>query len=170
MKRIAIIALAAVVAASGASASVTNPGKAQIAAQLGLDASEYSSTELSLIAKARKDADHKAEAFYLSHTNREVRDAVGQVNPGKAQIAAQLGLDPAEFTSAELSLIAMAREDGDHQAEAFYLSHTNRQSPEDASIVTPAKAQIAAQLGVDASAYTSAQLAQLSAARSVADE
>ena len=109
MKRIAIIALAAVVAASGASASVTNPGKAQIAAQLGLDASEYSSTELSLIAKAREDRDHQAEAFYLSHTNRQAPEDSSIVTPGKAQIAAQLGVDATAYSSAELAALSAAR-------------------------------------------------------------
>lgn len=170
MKTVAFIAVALALSAGAVSASSVNPGKAQIAAQLGVDATEYTSTELQLIAKARKDKEPLAEQFYLSHTNRTVQSGdVGVVTLGKAQVAAQLGLDPAAYTSAELSLISSARERNDVRAEAFYVNHENRVEGAAAGTVTPGQAQLAASLGVNPADYTLAELAVLKARESVAN-
>ena len=126
MKSIALVA-AALIAAGTASAQEVSPGKAQLAALLGVDAAAYSLAELNTIYEARRDSDRKAETFYLSHKNREQRGGVGEVSSGKAQLAAILGVDPAEYTLAELNSIRQARVDRDWKAEAFYLSHQNRE-------------------------------------------
>lgn len=170
MKNIAFAAIALALTAGAVSASQVNPGKAQIAAQLGLDPAAYSSTELQLIAKARKQDEPRTEQFYLTHTNRAVQSGdVGVVTEGKAQIAAQLGLDPAAYSSAELSLINAARERDDHRAEAFYLNHENRSETSEGASLTPGHVQLAASLGVNPADYTTSELAVLKARQSIAN-
>ena len=53
--------------------------------------------------------------------------AVGEVTPGKAQIAAQLGLNPAEYTTAELFRIQNALHNGNREEAKYVINHTNRQ-------------------------------------------
>lgn len=53
--------------------------------------------------------------------------AVGEVTPGKAQIAKQLGLNPAEYSSAELTRIQNALRNDNVEEANFVISHTNRQ-------------------------------------------
>ena len=168
MKSIALVA-AALIAAGTASAQEVSPGKAQLAALLGVDAAAYSLAELNTIYEARRDSDRKAETFYLSHKNREQRGGVGEVSSGKAQLAAILGVDPAEYTLADLNSIRQARVDRDWKAEAFYLSHQNREQRGGVGEVSPGKAQLAAILGVNPAEFTLAELAALEAARNVAD-
>ena len=127
MKRnVTLSAIALVFSAGLASAAEINPGAAQLAAQLGVSASEYT-VELNQLAAAKRDGDQSTVDFLLSHGNRAAEDAAS-VNPGKAQFAAQLGVDASQYTGAELQQILNARRDGDLQAEAFVRSHTNRQT------------------------------------------
>ncbi|WP_156894302.1 hypothetical protein [Rhodobacter xanthinilyticus] len=128
MKRnVTLSAIALVFSAGLASAAEINPGVAQLAAQLGVSASEYTVVELNQLAAAKRDGDQSTVDFLLSHFNRAAEGAAS-VNPGKAQFAAQLGVDASQYTGAELQQILNARRDGDLQAEAFVRSHTNRQT------------------------------------------
>ncbi|KEO52853.1 hypothetical protein [Thioclava pacifica] len=52
--------------------------------------------------------------------------SVGEVTPGKAQLAAQLGLDAAKYTSAELTRIQSALYNNDVDTANFVISHENR--------------------------------------------
>jgi hypothetical protein len=81
-------------------------GKSQMAASLGVNAADFSLAELVQLQQARSDNDPLAEAFILSGQNRESRGANGAVSRGKAQIAATLGLNPAEYSLHELVAIA----------------------------------------------------------------
>jgi hypothetical protein len=56
--------------------------------------------------------------------------SVGEVTPGKAQLAAQLGLDPAKYTSAELAHIQSALYDNEVETANFVISHQNRKPVE----------------------------------------
>ena len=170
MKNIAFAAVALALTAGAVGAGPVNPGKAQIAAQLGLDPAAYSSTELQLITKARKENEPRSEQFYVTHTNRAIQSGdVGVATEGKAQVAAQLGLDPAAYSSAELSLINAARERDDRLAEAFYVNHDNRNGASEAASLTPGHVQLAASLGVNAADYTTSELAVLKARQSIAN-
>ncbi|PTV95827.1 hypothetical protein C8J27_103155 [Rhodobacter aestuarii] len=50
--------------------AAASDGKSQLAAQLGLDASAFTSAELTQISDARRDGDRNAEHFLLNHENR----------------------------------------------------------------------------------------------------
>ncbi|MER5171263.1 hypothetical protein [Thioclava sp. GXIMD2076] len=76
---------------------------------------------------------------------------------GHAQLAQQLNLDGAQFTTAELTTIADARRDNDTNTANYFIEHENRTAAP-AHEVTPGKAQLAAQLGVNPAKYTLAEL------------
>ncbi|TKD14673.1 hypothetical protein FBT96_17405 [Rhodobacter capsulatus] len=115
--------LALVLAAGAASASGVTPGRQQLANQLGVDAAAYSAAELTQLQGARRDNDKAAYDVLLSHGTVRGKDTT---SVGKAQIAAQIGVDPAEFTTAELIQLTEAKRSGDLQAVTFYLKHENR--------------------------------------------
>nr|WP_272214519.1 hypothetical protein [Marinicella sp. W31]MDC2880139.1 hypothetical protein [Marinicella sp. W31] len=60
-------------------------------------------TEMMAIAEARRENDVHTEKFLISKNNRIASNPAEIVTPGEAQLAAQLGLDPAEYTLSELS-------------------------------------------------------------------
>lgn len=169
MKSIAILT-AALLTAGAAHSQDVSAGKAQIAAALGLDASQYSLAELSVIAEARRDNDREVGQFYVSGANRTVSGGIGEVSPGKAQIAAQLGLDPAEYTLTELGQIETALKLDRDATAAHFVSHRNRDTRGAAGEVSPGKAQLAAALGVDADDFSLAELSALNAARRLSAE
>lgn len=115
--------LALVLAAGAASASGVTPGRQQLANQLGVDAAAYSAAELTQLQGARRDND---KAAYDALLSRSTTRAEGTVSAGKAQIAAQIGVDPADFTTAELVRLTHAKRSADLQAVNFYLKHENR--------------------------------------------
>ena len=87
-----------------------NAGKAQLAAQLGLNADDYTLSELTKI-----DA-HRTE-YGISKTEARAPDfTVSAENPnnaGKLQLAAQLGVDPSASTLSQLTMIAADRRGAD---------------------------------------------------------
>lgn len=110
------------------SAEVVTPAEAQLAARLGLDASDYTQAELDQIDSARRANNREREAFYLSHTNRQGTAAAETASPAELQLAARLGLDASLYTQAELDQIEAARSDNNREKEAFYINHVNRRS------------------------------------------
>jgi hypothetical protein len=87
-------------------------GKRQLAASLGVNAADFSLVELVQLEQARSDNDAHAEAFILSGQNRESRGANGAVSRGKAQIAATLGLNAAEYSLNELVALSADMDGG----------------------------------------------------------
>ena len=79
-------------------------GAAQWAATLGVAPGAYSDNELVRLQNAIEAKDTQTIAFILggSRDNGASSD-LGQVTPGKAQLAATLGLDPADHTSMDLA-------------------------------------------------------------------
>lgn len=98
---------------SGANRST--PAQTDAAGQLakiaGVAPGTYSASELALIIEARKDNDTEKAAFILSGQNRTVSAEASAVTPGEAQIAAALGLNPAEYTLSELTQLWAAAND-----------------------------------------------------------
>jgi hypothetical protein len=90
---------------------VVTQGEKQIAASLGVDATKFSLAELAAIKTAREEGDDAGEAFVLSHANRAEANSAEVVTAGEFQIAASLGVDPAEYTLAELSVMASVSND-----------------------------------------------------------
>ena len=97
----AILSSAGVSKSSMGSAS-SNAGIAQIEAQLRVAPGQYSPAELSRITEARRSGDTTTEAAVLSGASRAVSEA-SSLNAGKVQIAAQLGVNPADYTLSQLT-------------------------------------------------------------------
>jgi len=124
MKRsIAYSALALVLSAGVASAAEVNPGLQQIADYLGVDANAYSATELHQMLGARDAGDQSTYGYFLNHVDQTPKQ---DVSAGKAQLAAQVGLNPAEYTTAELIRVQQAQRESDLQTVNFVVSHQNR--------------------------------------------
>lgn len=78
-------------------------GAVQLALTAGVEPGVYSVPELIQIIEAKRENDAERLNFILSGANREGERA--GVSPGKAQLAASLGLNPADYTLAELVLL-----------------------------------------------------------------
>lgn len=156
MNRFNLVAATLALSAVGFAANAASPAAEQLAAKLRLNADAYSMTELSIIDQALTDGNVDKAAFYIKGENRVALPAA--VTPGRAQIAAQLGLDPANYSLAELSVIDSARKAGNAELAAFYTSGRNRDVAGGVGEVSPGKAQLAASLGVNPADYSLTQL------------
>ena len=96
----AILSKAGVTKSSMGAAS-GNAGIAQIEAELRVAPGQLSPTELSRLTEARRDGDTTTEAAILSGATRAVSDA-SSLNAGKVQIAAQLGVNPTDYSLSQL--------------------------------------------------------------------
>jgi hypothetical protein len=92
-------------------AAAQSDAAGQLANLAGVAPGTYSASELALIIEARRDNDAGRAAFILSGKNRTVSAEAAAVTPGEAQIAASLGLDPAQYTLAELTRLSAAAND-----------------------------------------------------------
>jgi len=110
-------------------------------------ASRFTLSELIGLDSARSENDYGTWKFITSGDNRKV-EKPGTVTPGKAQLAAQLGVDPADFTTSELIGLDSARSENDYGTWKFIISGDNRKV-EKPGTATPGKVQLAAQLGLD---------------------
>ncbi|WP_349294666.1 hypothetical protein ABEB22_21110 (plasmid) [Thioclava sp. 'Guangxiensis'] len=117
----AFIAAALALTASAGIASAQGAGHDQLAAQLGLDGAQFTTAELTTISAARRDGDAHEVAYFIDHDNR-TQQTRETVSAGKAQLAAQLGVDPARYTLAELVTADSALRDDNAQNAAFVLS------------------------------------------------
>lgn len=152
--------LAALISALAVPA-LANPGADMFARTLGLEPGEYSVSEMLAIQEARRENDASAERFYLSRGKSDVVNFAEVASPGAAQFALTLGLQPGEYTVAEMMAIREARRENDAAAERFYLSKGNRAPANPAETVTPGEAQIAARLGLDPAQHTLSDLVRI---------
>ena len=60
------------------------------------------------LQEARRENEHGTEAFILSGSNRQVPLPASAVTSGEAQLAAVIGVDPADYTLAELTAMQAA--------------------------------------------------------------
>ena len=81
----------------------------QLAKLAGVAPGAYSASELQMILNAQRNNEPEQAAYVISGANRKAVDAVGTVTAGKAQIAALLGLNPADYTLAQLVALDAAR-------------------------------------------------------------
>lgn len=83
----------------------TSAGNVQRALALGVEPGRFTAVELSQLEVAKRNGDTEVWKFILSGANRNTpaSAAAGTVSPGKAQLAASLGLNPAEYTLSELA-------------------------------------------------------------------
>ena len=83
----------------------------QLAALAGVTSGDYTAAELAQIIDARNEHDRDRVAYITSGTNRASNGTAGSVSEGDAQIAAAFGVDPTQFTSAQLSAMWAAAHD-----------------------------------------------------------
>lgn len=76
---------------------------AQLAAAAGVEPGVYTINELQRLIDAKDDNDDQEINFILSGQNRANAAPSNVVSPGQVQLAATLGVDPSEFTLAELT-------------------------------------------------------------------
>lgn len=82
---------------------VNSEGADQVAGASEAPKGVHSIDELIQISNAQRENDYRTENFYTSGTNRQTTDGdVGSVTPGKAQLAASLGVDPTQYTTSQL--------------------------------------------------------------------
>jgi len=93
------------------------PGRAQLAASLGLTPADFTTAELAQIKSAAADTEtsERHVEFLIDKFSGNIvsTQSVG-VTPGRAQLAASLGLNPADYTTAELAQIKSAAADTDN--------------------------------------------------------
>ena len=83
-------------------ADLNSAGLAQLAASAGVEAGRFTANELQILVEAREEGDTVAANFILSGANRAAPNPAEVVTPGEAQLAAAVGVDPAQYTLAEL--------------------------------------------------------------------
>lgn len=109
-----ILGLAAALSAGAASAQGVSPGIAQLAAQAGVDAAHYSADEVIALWNAKRDNDAAAPYAAPAHgvaSNVTLSSGGAAISAGHAQLAAQLGVDPAEYSIAQIIALKDARAD-----------------------------------------------------------
>lgn len=84
-------------------------GNVQRAKALGVEPGHFTSAELSQLEVAKRNGDTEVWNFIVSGQNRKVAAGPEVVTPGKAQLAASLGVNAADYTLAELGAMYGAR-------------------------------------------------------------
>lgn len=93
------------------SSDLNAPGLAQLARSAGVEPGVYTANELQQILLAQRDNDQDTVRFILSGENRKDGNPANVVTPGKAQLAGVVGVNPAEYTLAELIAMQPTSED-----------------------------------------------------------
>jgi len=126
----------------------------QIARNLGVEPGQYSQSELARL-KAVQDSKDSGEYDRFAALERKFAgDAVSTqsvgVEPGEAQLAANLGLDPNDFTLAELVRIKAAKNAGEYDEVAQYISmYAGETVSTQSAGGNGGQRQIAARAGID---------------------
>lgn len=81
----------------------------QLAKLAGVEPGKYSTNELQRLINAREKNNADEVRAILTGATRDSADAVGVVTAGKAQLAASLGLNAADYTLAQLTALDYAR-------------------------------------------------------------
>ncbi len=91
--------------------TVGSAANAQFEGLLGVEPGRYTTAELVALERAQLDNDPRAAAYILTGANRAAPADASAVTPGEAQIAARLGVNPADYTLNELGAMLRAAED-----------------------------------------------------------
>ena len=97
--------------ANRASTSGNGAGWDQFAASLNVEAGQFTPAELQRLEQAYRDNDREEVAFILSGEARRAANPAEVVTPGEAQLAAAIGVDPAQYTLAELIALQPVSDD-----------------------------------------------------------
>ncbi len=88
---------------SGANrAASAKVGDDQLAASAGVEAGRFTTAELQRLINAKEEGNRAEVNFILSGANRAAANPAEVVTPGEAQLAAAIGVDPADYTLNEL--------------------------------------------------------------------
>lgn len=157
------IVLSAVIAAllsgaafAGVAAPVANASSdAQLAASAGVQPGVYTAAELQAIIDAKRDNDSRTANYFISGANR-ANPAQNTDSVGLEQLARAAGVQPGQYTQAELVGLIEAQKENDAVRVEYWLSHANRNTPDTAS--NPGKIQLAKTLGVNPDDYSLSEL------------
>lgn len=127
----------------------------QLAASAGVDAGVYTAAELQAIIDAKRDNDTAKANYFITGANR-ANPALNTEGVGLEQLARAAGVQPGQYTQAELIGIIDARKANDDRALNYWLTQANRVAPNSAD--NPGKIQLAKILGVNPDDYTLADL------------
>lgn len=160
LTRLLPLTLVAVGLSLPATMGLAQGAKEQLALQLGVNADDYTTSELTQM-KCIMDGDYsEAEKNRLLGGIKgygAISEAASDL--GKEQLAMSIGVNPDDYTSEQLTLLKSMIEDDTctlEEAKA-YVAQGETLTPEAAS----AKQQLAAALGVDPTAYTLVELTKM---------
>jgi len=132
----------------------------QLAASLGVDAGQYTLSELAQIKAAQESDDNIGfPVFSKNDTSFSTRG----VSAGYVQLAASLGVEPGQYTLSQLAQIK-ANQDSDDSV-IFVVSSKNDVAVSTRNTIFAGHAQLAASLGVDAGEYSLTDIARMIADR-----
>lgn len=134
-------------------------GKAQLAGPLGVNPADYTLAQLIQLGNAVRDNDAAEIAFVKDQASGRIVSSQGTVSPGQAMQAAILGVNPADFTPAQLIRLETAVRENDTQEIAFVKAQAEGKIVSTQGTISPGLAMQAAILGVDPAKYTASQLA-----------
>lgn len=132
-------------------------GEAQLALAAGVQPGSLSKADLLALIEAKRDNDSAAVNFYLSGSNQASN--VANDTAGAAQLALALGVQPGQYSTAELLALQEAKRENDQYRIRAILAGETRGSSDRG--VTPGKEQLAAVAGVNAADYSLAELVAL---------
>lgn len=92
--------------------SPTSPGAAQLALSAGVEPGRFTQVELIRLIDAQRAEDTETVAYILSGDSRATTDDA-TISAGRAQLAASLGVNAADYTLAELSALYTDKIDAD---------------------------------------------------------
>lgn len=162
-KSAVVLGLVAALSGGAALANSVNPGVAQLAAQAGVNAANLSAADVAAEWAFKHDTDAAAsyEPGYVSGALSSSN--AGAVNAGVAQLAAQAGVNAANLSAADVAAEWAFKRDNDAAADYDARFVSGAVSAKDAGLITPARAQLAAQLGLNPADYSFAELAGIKA-------
>lgn len=134
-------------------------GKTQLAGPLGVNPADYTLAELIRLENAKSDNNPTEFAFVKDQAAGRIISSVGTVSPGQAMQASILGVNPADYTLAQLVRLETAVRDNDTQEIAFVKAQAEGKIVSTQGTVSAGLAMQAAILGVNPADYSASQLA-----------
>ena len=118
-------------ASNGPGIGQTDQGKTQLANELqtfprlrAIHASDYTTDELVNMIQAARNGQPDRAMYYVNHEDTAAGGpGTGLSDQGKSQLAAQLGLNPADYTTAQLQRMQHDLQRGDLDDANFVVTH-----------------------------------------------
>jgi len=141
-------------------------GADQLAKLAGVPVGVYTVAQLIQLQDARREGDKVAEAFILGQGNDGVSRSTMSVDnvggAGAEQLARLVDVAPGAYSVNEMIRLRDAINENDRAGVDYILNGSDSgNTGNDIGVVTPGKAQLAASLGLDPAAHTTAELVAL---------